>query len=85
MYLTMEHLHPAFSDVFRPMVGNQDQGMKNKNGYEMVKKQALDLSIYHHPARKNATILMAPTGLRVTKLKYLQFSWSEPQMINIIK
>ena len=42
-------------------------------------------SRYHHPARNFATILMAPTVLRVTNLKILNFSWSELEIINIIK
>ena len=41
-------------------------------------------SRYHHPARNFATILMAPTVLRVTDLKISNFSWSEPEIINIM-
>ena len=42
-------------------------------------------SRYHRSARNFATILMAPTVLRVTDLKISNFSWSEPEIINIIK
>ena len=42
-------------------------------------------SRYHRSARNFATILMVPTVLRVTDLKILNFSWSEPEIINIIK
>ena len=42
-------------------------------------------SRYHRSARNFATILMVPTVLRVTDLKISNFSWSEPEIINIIK
>ena len=38
-------------------------------------------SRYHRSARDFATILMAPTVLRITDLKVSNFSWSEPETI----
>ena len=42
-------------------------------------------SRYRRSARNFATILTVPTALRITDLKNSNFSWSEPEIINIIK
>ena len=57
------------------------KSMKSKNGHEMVKETSprpLD-TILH---KKTATIIMAPTVLRVTDFNISNFSWSEPEIIN---
>ena len=67
-------------DKFGP--SRAGKSMKNKNGHERNKPPT---SRYHRSARNFATILMVPTVLRVTNLKFLNFSWSEPEIFNIIK
>ena len=70
-------------DKFGPSrAGKKHEKLKwSRNG----QRNEPSTSRYHRPAQKIATILMVPTVLRVTDLNVFNFSWSEPEKINIIK
>ena len=69
-----QNLNP--SKINQKSIKNHKKQKWSRNG----QRNELSTSRYHRSARNFATILMVRTVLRVTELKILNFSWSEPEI-----